>query len=91
MNQLAKEIAKNLNFDLDPIYVKDRPNEVKFATCSSNKARMLLGYETKTTFAQGIKKMVDYIKSIGTKDFRYNYEIEINNEHTPETWKNRLM
>ena len=27
----------------------DRPKEVKFASCSSDKARKLLNYETKTT------------------------------------------
>ena len=91
VNKLAEEIAKNLNFDLKPIYVKDRPNEIKLATCSSEKARKLLGYETKTTFADGIKEMVEDIKSKGPKEFRYNYEIEINNEHTPETWKNKMF
>ena len=89
VNELAKEIAKNLNFDLNPIYVADRPNEIKLAECSSEKARRLLGYKTKTSFAKGIKEMVQDISLKGTKDFRYNYEIEIDNEHTPETWKKR--
>lgn len=91
INYLAKEIAKQLNFDLDPIYVKDRPNEVKLATCSSDKARKLLGYETKTTLSEGIKAMIEDIKLKGTKEFDYHYEIEINNEHTPDTWKNKIL
>ena len=91
VNHLAEEIAKNLDFDLNPIYVKDRPNEIKNATCSSDKARKLLGYSTKTTLSEGIKEMVDYIKERGPKEFRYNYNIEINNEHTPETWKNKMF
>ena len=91
INELAKEIAKNLNFDLQPIYIKHRPNEVKLATCSSNKARRLLGYETKTTLSEGIKLMVEDIKLKGPKEFRYNYEIEIDNENTPETWRKRII
>ena len=91
VNYLAEEIAKNLNFDLHPIYVPDRPNEVKLATCSSEKARKLLGYETKTTLSEGIKEMIEAIKALGPKDFIYNYDIEINNEHTPNTWKNQLF
>lgn len=91
INYLAKEIAQNLNFELNPIYVKDRPNEVKFATCSSEKARKLLGYETKTTLSEGIKEMVDDIKKKGPKEFNYNYNIEINNEKTPNTWKNKML
>ena len=73
------------------LYVKDRPNEVKRATCSSDKARKLLGYSTKVTLREGLTQMVDYIKKLGPKEFRYNYPIEINNEHTPETWKNKMI
>ena len=91
INQLAKEIAKNLDFELKPIYVKDRPNEVKFAMCSSDKARRLLEYKTKTTFSQGIKEMVEDIKRKGPKEFRYNYKIEISNENTPNTWRERYI
>lgn len=91
VNYLAKEIAKNLNFNLRPIYVKDRPNEVKFAYCSSDKARKLLDYETKTSFSEGIKAMVEDIKEKGTKEFRYNYNIEINNENIPITWQNKIF
>ena len=91
VNELAKEIAKNLNFDLKPIYVKDRPNEIKLAKCSSDKARRLLGYQTKTTFESGIKELVLDIKSKGAKPFRYNYYTEINNINTPKTWKEKMI
>ena len=91
INELAQTIAKIIKFDLHPIYVLDRPNEIKYATCSSEKARRLLDYKTQTTLEMGIKQMIDDIKKRGPKDFRYNYEIEINNENTPETWKNKLI
>ena len=91
INEVAVEIAKNLDFDLNPIYVKDRPNEVKYAWCSSNKARRLLDYETKTSFAEGIKEMIQDIKKKGTQQFNYNYPLEIDNENTPETWRKRTI
>ncbi len=91
INDLAKEIANILEFDLNPIYVKDRPNEVKLATCSSDKARKLLGYKTKTTLRKGLQEMVKDIKKKGPKDFEYNYVIEINNDNTPDTWKKELI
>lgn len=91
INHLAKEIADILEFDLNPIYVEDRPNEVKLATCSSDKARKLLGYKTKTTLRKGLEEMVKDIKERGPKDFEYNYIIEINNENTPDTWKKELI
>ena len=34
--------SNKMKFNLDPIYNPDRPNEVKYATCSSEKSRKLL-------------------------------------------------
>lgn len=89
INELANIIAKNLNFDLNPIYVTDRPNEVKKAYTSSDKARELLGYHTTHTLEESIIEMIDYIKDKGPKDFDYKYTIEINNSNTPNTWKDK--
>ena len=80
-----------IDFDLKPIYVKDRPNEVKLAMCSSDKARKLLGYKTKTKLKDGLIKMVEDIKRRGPKEFRYNTIIEINNDNTPDTWKSEMI
>lgn len=91
INQLAKTIANELKFNLNPIYVKDRPYEIKLATCSSDKARKLLDYKTRTTLFQGVKEMIKDIKEKGPKDFVYNYDIEINNENTPDTWKEKMF
>jgi len=91
INELAKTVADLLNFDLHPIYVPDRPQEVKLATCSSNKARELLGYKTQTTLKEGLQQMIDYIKQRGTRPFRYNFALEIINEKTPKTWKDKLI
>jgi len=38
---------------------------------------------------EGVKKTHDYIKKRGTKDFNYRLSIEIDNDLTPETWKNK--
>ena len=38
---------------------------------------------------EGIKKTYDYIKKRGTRPFDYNIKIEIDNELTPTTWKNK--
>lgn len=91
INELAKKIAELLDFNLKPIYKKGRPQEVKLATCSANKARKLLGYETKTSLEEGLKEMIEYIKKRGTKQFRYHLALEIINEKTPETWKDKLF
>lgn len=91
INELAKILAELLNFDLKPIYVPDRPQEVRFATCSADKARKLLGYETKTKLKDGLQEMIDYIKKRGTKKFRYHLSVEIINDKTPKTWINKMF
>ena len=35
------------------------------------------------------KKTFEYIKKRGTRPFDYNINIEIENELTPSTWKNK--
>ena len=91
INQLAKEIADIIGFKLDPIYVSERLKEVKLSTCSANKARKLLGYKTQTTLKQGLTELIEYIKIKGTKSFQYHLALEIENELTPRTWKDRLF
>lgn len=91
INELANEIASIMNFTLNPVYYPQRPNEVKYATCSSEKARKLLGYSTKTTLHDGLVNMVNYMYNEGPKSFNYNYEIEINNKNTPLTWSKRKI
>ena len=86
----AAEICSNISgSNFKPEYLEDRPQEVKEATCSADKARKLLNYETKTSLEEGIRKTYEYIKKRGTRPFDYNIELEINNELTPETWKNK--
>lgn len=91
INELAETIAALLDFDLKPIYVPDRPQEVKLATCSAEKARKLLGYHTQYTLQQGLSEMIDYIKQKGPKKFRYHLDVEIVNDKTPKTWTNKLF
>ena len=89
--QLSQEIASLLNFDLDPIFVPSRPLEVQVATCSADKARRLLGYETSTSLSDGLQSMIDWIDSQGHQDFSYDLEIEISSDRTPSTWVHKLI
>jgi UDP-glucose 4-epimerase len=91
INKLAQTIASLIDFDLDPKYMPDRPQEVKYATCSADKARKLLNYKTKTSLKDGLKEMIEYIRSRGTKKFKYHLDLEIENDITPETWKEQLF
>lgn len=88
---LAEAIIKELNFNGEPIYMADRPKEIKFATCDATKAREVLGYSTKTQLTDAIRATIEYIKTRGPMPFRYDYPLEIINKYTPKTWSERLM
>ena len=91
INHLAETIAKLIGFRLEPVYMPGRPQEVRLATCSADKARRLLGYETKYTLEQGLNEMIGYIRKRGTKPFTYHLPLEIMNEKTPKTWSEQLF
>lgn len=88
---LAKTIADILNFNLDPIFMDGRPQEVKFATCSADKIRKLFGYQTKITLRESLEKMISYVKERGPRKFHYHLPIEINSKKTPKTWTNKIF
>ncbi len=91
INDIAKMVANETGFNGEPIHLEDRPKEVKFATCSANKSRKLLNYETKTSLKDAIKKTAEFIKNNGVKKFKYYLPVEIVNKKTPETWVKKLI
>lgn len=91
INELAVELSKIIGFQLDPIYIEGRPMEVRLATCSAQKARTLLGYETKVSLRNGLEELVDWIRSQGAKEFSYHLPLEIVNGKTPKTWTQKLI
>jgi UDP-glucose 4-epimerase len=91
INELAKMISKILDFELNPIYVDSRPQEVREANCSADVARNMLGYKTKVTLEEGLTELVNWIKFQGIKDFNYHLPLEFITEKTPKTWIDRLI
>ena len=91
INSLFEILSNKLGFNQKAIYFEDRPNEVKYATCSADKARNILKYKTTVSLDKSLDKLIFYIKEKGPKNFEYNYEIEINNQLTPKTWTRKLF
>ena len=91
INNLFKIISNQLKFNKEPLHYPDRPGEVKFANCSNEKAKKILNYKTKYSVEDTISRLINFIKSRGPREFSYNYDIEIINDLTPETWKNKLF
>jgi UDP-glucose 4-epimerase len=91
INALFRQLKDITAFEGQAIHLNDRPQEVKHAYCSSAKARSLLGYETTRTLTDGLTDIVDHIRTVGPRKFRYHLDIEIRNQRTPRTWTERLM
>lgn len=89
--QLAQRIARQLDFKLNPIFLADRPQEARFAHCSSEKARRLLDYKPSHSLDEVITAMIASIRKSGPRPFRYHLNLEIQNELTPRTWGERLF
>lgn len=87
INQLAFLVMRLTGFNGEPIYMPDRPNEVKHAYCSSDKARLLLGYEPKQSIEDCLAEMV---AAIDPQPFVWNFPIEIT-EGCPKVWMERLL
>jgi UDP-glucose 4-epimerase len=91
INKLFRKIKDLTGFEGQAIYLTDRPQEVRNAFCSSAKARDVLGYRTTRTLDEGLDDVVEHIRRIGPRRFRYHLDIEIRNARTPKTWTERLM
>lgn len=91
IKKLAQLVANETGCNQEPIHMPDRPREVKHAMCSADKARQLLNYETKTDVNTAVIRTTEYIRRRGPKPFDYTFPLEIINDKTPKTWKDRLM
>lgn len=93
INELARQLSDILGFELDPIYMPGRPQEVPIALCSSDKARQLLNYETSMSLTDGLTSLVNWIKEQPKlqRKFDYHLPLEIVTDKVPRTWSERLM
>lgn len=89
--ELAKIIAEEIGFDLNPIYFSEKPGEVKYANCSANKARTLLDYDPQIKLKDTIKNMVEWVKTRKPGDFEFALPVEIVSDLTPKTWIDRSI
>jgi len=89
INEISEICSNITGSNLKPIYKKDRPKEVKHATCSADKARKLLNYKTTTNLYDGIMDTFKYIKKRGPKPFNYHIDLEIINDLTPDAWRKK--
>lgn len=63
LGQLAEIIGRNLNVKPQIIDRPIRPGEINFYVADLTKARILLGYEPRVTFEEGIRRAIAWVKA----------------------------
>lgn len=91
INELFEQVANVTGFNGEPLRFPDRPQEVKNAYCSSDKARSLLDYRTTVDLPTGLRRMCDAILHRGVRPFKYHLPLEIINDKTPRTWREKVF
>jgi UDP-glucose 4-epimerase len=91
INHLFRTLKQIIGFEGQAIHLEGRPQEVRHAVCSSTKARHLLNYRTTRGLESGLNDVVDYIRQVGPRKFRYHLDLEIRTAKTPRTWSERMM
>jgi len=91
VKEVAQKVIKVMNFDGEEIHMPPRPLEVKYAYCSADKARKILGYKTSHTFDEGLKKYIEWAKIKGSQKFKYWDEFEIKSDKIPRAWSEKLL
>ena len=91
INELYKTISNKLKFNKEPKFFPDRTNEVKYANCSAEKSKKILGYKKIKEIDESLDDIINFIKTRGVREFKYDYDLEIFNDKTPDTWKKKLF
>jgi UDP-glucose 4-epimerase len=91
INYLAQLVLASFKSKLKPIYLPPRPQEVKNAYSTSQKAEKLLGFRERIGLEQGVSLMVKWAKSLGPQKVKYFKSLEIESINTPLTWKRKLI
>ena len=88
---LAQVIADLCGAECNPVFLAPRPCEVHAAWPSAQKARDVLGYETKAKLEDVLNDMINDIRRRGTRPFSYHLPLEIQSKRAPRTWRERLL
>jgi len=62
VNQIFRELKSLLAFEGEPIYEAPRPGEIQRIYLDASRARQVLGWTPKVTFAEGLRRTVEWTR-----------------------------
>jgi len=63
VNDIFRELQRQLEFEGEPIYEAARPGEIQRIYLDATRARKVLGWTPRTTFADGLKRTIAWSRS----------------------------
>lgn len=91
INRLNELVSSYFDDSAGTIYTSARPQEVKDAWLDVSKAKSVLGYKATKSTEQVVLDTVSWIKESPRLPFEYHLPLEIVNDKTPITWKDKLF
>jgi UDP-glucose 4-epimerase len=88
LNELSDIVQEVSGIHIPPVYISDRPQEVKVAISDHTLAKKYLKYVDRTTLKAGIEKTWVYAKELGPQDPEYT-DIELPSPKMPKNWQTK--
>lgn len=86
INELSKAIQKVTNINIPPIYLDNRPQEVKEAIADHTAAKKYLDYQDTILLLDGIKSTWEYAKKLGPQKYKFD-KVELDSPLLPKNWR----
>jgi UDP-glucose 4-epimerase len=86
LNELSKVIQKVSGIQIPPVYIADRPQEVKVAISDHTLAKNHLHYQDTMPLEEGLRATWEYALALGPQEPEYT-EIELDSPKLPENWR----
>jgi UDP-glucose 4-epimerase len=90
INKACRLVLDAMGSDLEPIYMKGRPQEVKYAYSTTKKSEELLNHKNMHSLKEGLEEMVEWVNKVGCKEPIYGLPLEIL-KNAPEVWVKKMM
>jgi UDP-glucose 4-epimerase len=90
INDACRLVLRLMGSDMEPVYLEERPCEVKHAHSTTKMSEKLLGYRTNHTLEQGLVKMIKWASGVGQQKPSYRIPLEIT-KRAPKVWREQLI
>ncbi len=68
INQLFETLGRIFDCDLRPVYKPPRPGDIRHSYADPSLAHSVLGWSTKVSFEEGLRKLVDSVKGTSAQE-----------------------